>query len=74
MFEILSEERVLGEVTSPAPPVTSLLGAATAVGGIPGGMAGVAGHGYKPNEKGEPVMNSGRLGSLSYERCGVSSI
>lgn len=69
MFEILSEDRVLGEVTCPAPPITSLITGQNTVNTL-GGMAGVAGHGYKPNEKGEPVLSSGRLGSLSYERCG----
>lgn len=69
MFEILSEDRVLGEVTSPAPPTTTLITGQATVSTIPG-MAGVAGHGYKPSEKGEPVLSSGRLGSLSYERSG----
>lgn len=72
MFEILSEERVLGEVTSPAPPSTALVSAQNSMSGLSTcGLTQVNGHGYKPNEKGEQLLN-GRLGSLSYERCGVS--
>jgi len=70
MFEILSEERVLGEVTSPAPPSTALVSAQNSMSGLSTcGLTQVNGHGYKPNEKGEQLLN-GRLGSLSYERCG----
>jgi len=70
VFEVLSEDRILGEVTNPAPPL-SLVPGQGSFNAIPGGTTGVAGHGYKPSEKGEPIV-SGKLGCLSYERLGVS--
>lgn len=70
MFEIFSEDRVLGEVTSPAPPLSLVPGQGQVkLNAVPGGIAGIAGYGYKPSEKGEPIV-SGKHGSLSYERNG----
>nr|XP_002127595.1 cold shock domain-containing protein E1-like [Ciona intestinalis] len=67
-FEVLSEDRILGEVTNPAPPL-SLIPGQNLMNVVPGGTTGIAGHGYRPSEKGDPVI-SGKLGSLSYERMG----
>ena len=69
VFEVLSEERILGEVTNPAPPLSLVPGQSSA-NAVPGGTTSYAGLGYRPSEKGEPVV-SGKLGSLSYERMGV---
>ncbi|XP_076800145.1 cold shock domain-containing protein E1-like isoform X1 [Clavelina lepadiformis] len=68
VFEVLSEDRILGEVTNPAPPLSLVPGQAS-FSAIPGGTTGYAGLGYRPSEKGEPVI-SAKLGTLSYERMG----
>ena len=69
VFEVLSEERIQGEITIPA-PLLSPISRPNSMKVVPGGTTSFAGLGYRPSKKGKPVLSE-KLGSLSYERYGV---
>lgn len=59
VFEVYSEERILGEVASPAVPQ-----------GGPQPFMGTGSNSFKPAERGE-IIPGGKYGSLCYDRMGV---